>query len=156
MTREVTWANSDGLNVGFGTNVPERIAAGVAEVDGGQKEARLFVDLVNSTLGSTGAKITIPANSIVKNVYAKVGTAGAGGTSIAFGDAGGTGSWITATQGAVANLTAGAAIQAAGAYAYTATEGQLPPKVYAAATDLYVTAVGTFTAGTITFVVEYV
>jgi len=155
MTRAASWTNPDGLVVGFGANDPERMVAGVAEVDGGQKEARLFVDLAKSTLGSTGAKITIPANSLVKRVYAKVGVAGVGGTSIAFGDASGTGSWITATQGATASLTAGVPIPALGAYAYTSTEGQLPPKVYAAATDLYVTAVGTYTAGTVTFVVEY-
>jgi hypothetical protein len=75
---------------------------------------------------------------------------------LAFGDASGTGSWITATQGAVANLTVGVPIQAQGAYAYTSTEGQLPPKAYAAATDVYVTVAGTFTAGTATIYVEYV
>ncbi len=155
MTRASTWTNADGLVVGFGNNFPERNDAGVNEVDGNDKSAQLNITY-QSTFGSTGAKIEIPAGSIVKNVYMKTGTAWAGGTSLAFGDASGTGSWITATQGAVANLTANTPIQAAGAYAYTATEGQLPPKVYASATNLYITAVGTFTAGTATIIVEYV
>ena len=155
MTRKATWSNSDGLIVGFGPNYPERLVEGAVEVDGFDKVATLKITK-DSTFGASGAKITLPANSLVKNVWMKVGTAWVGGTSLAFGDAGGTGSWITATQGATANLTAGVAIQAQGAYAYTATEGQLPPKVYASATDLYVTAVGTFTAGDATIVVEYV
>lgn len=155
MTRKSTWSNPDSLVVGFGPNYPERLVSGFAERDGQTKEARLQVTY-QSTFGSTGAKIAIPANSIVKNVYMKVGTAWVGGTSVAFGDAGSTGGWITASQGATANLTIGANIQAQGAYAYTATEGQLPPKVYAAATDLYITVVGTFTAGTADIVVEYV
>lgn len=155
MTRKATWTNSDGLIVGFGPNYPERGDAGAVEVDGYDKVATLKITK-DSTFGSTGAKITVPAGSLVKNVWMKVGTAWVGGTSLAFGDAGGTGSWITASQGAQASLTAGVAIQAQGAYAYTATEGQLSPKVYASATDLYITAVGTFTAGDATIVVEYV
>ena len=155
MTRASTWTNSDGLVVGFGNNFPERNDAGVNEVDGNDKSAQLNITF-QSTSGASGAKVSIPAGSIVKNVFMKVGTAWVGGTSLAFGDASGTGSWITATQGATANLTASAAIQAQGAYAYTSTEGQLPPKAYAAATDLYITVAGTFTAGTATIVVEYV
>lgn len=155
MTRKSTWSNADGLVVGFGPNTPERNGSGVVDMDGHTKVAQLYITK-DSSFGSTGAKVQIPANSIVKSVHMKVGTAWVGGTSLAFGDAGSTGGWITATQGAQASLTAGAAIQAQGAYAYTATEGQLPGKVYASATDLYITAVGTFTAGTATIVVEYV
>lgn len=156
MTRATTWTNSDGLVVGFGPNYAERTVAGVESRSGDVKEAKLHFTW-ESTMGASGAKITIPANSLVKNVYMKVDTAFAGGTSLAFGDGGSTGGWITATQGALANLTpAGTKIQAQGAYAYTATEGQLPPKVYASATDLYITKVGTFTAGVGTIIVEYV
>lgn len=155
MTRASTWTNADGLIVGFGNNFPERNDAGVNEVDGNDKSAQLNITY-QSTSGASGAKISIPAGSIVKNVYMKVGTAWVGGTSLAFGDATTPAGWITATQGATANLTANAAIQAQGAYAYTATEGQLPPKAYAAATDLYITISGTYTAGTATIYVEYV
>lgn len=155
MTRASTWTNSDGLVVGFGNNIPERNDAGVNEVDGNDKSAQLNITY-QSTSGASGAKVSIPAGSIVKNVYMKVGTAWVGGTSLTFGDATTAAGWITATQAATANLTASAAIQAQGAYAYTSTEGQLPPKVYAAATDLYITIAGTFTAGTATLYVEYV
>jgi hypothetical protein len=155
MTRKATWTNADGLIVGFGPNYPERIDSGVVETDGYDKVASLKITR-ESTFGASGAKVSLPAGSLVKNVFMKVGTAWVGGTSLAFGDAAGTGSWITATQGAAASLTVGVSIQAQGAYAFTATEGQLPPKVYAAATDLYITAVGTFTAGDATIVVEYV
>jgi hypothetical protein len=142
MTRANTWTNADGLIVGFGNNFPERNDAGVNEVDGNDKSAQLNITY-QSTSGASGAKIEIPAGSIVKNVYMKV-------------DATTPAGWITATQGATASLTANAAIQAQGSYAYTSTEGQLPPKAYAAATNLYVTITGTYTAGTATIIVEYV
>ena len=158
MTRATTWANSDGLNVGFGTNVPERILSGDAKDFGGKKVAKIHITY-QSTFGNQaagGAFVTIPANSQVSNVYLKVTTNWAGGTSLAFGDAGGTGSFITATQGAEANLvTTASPITAGGAYLYTSTEGRLPAKVYSAATDLYVTSVGAHTAGEADIYVEY-
>jgi len=156
MTRKSTCSNSDGLVMGYGTTESERNLGAVTTLEGGNvKTARLSVNS-KSTFGASGAKISIPANSLIKTVYMKVGTAWVGGTSLAFGDAGSTGGWVTATQGATASLTLNTPIPALGAYAYTATEGQLPPKVYAAATDLYITAVGTFTAGTADIYVEYV
>lgn len=156
MTRATTWSNPDGLIVGFGPNVPERQAGAViTQKDGDVKTAKLSITFA-STLGSTGANVTVPAGAIVKNVYLKVGTAWVGGTSLAFGDTNGSGSWITATQGATASLTAGVSIQAQGAYAFTATEGQLVPKVYPASLPLFFTVVGTFTAGTADVYVEYV
>lgn len=153
-SRGSSWTNSDGLKVGFGPQFPERLYAGVVETDGGLKEARLQITK-DSTFGSTGAKITIKAGQAVRNVYLKVGTAWVGGTSLAVGDAGNTSGWITAAQGAEANLTAGVQIVSAGAYAQAATPAQLAPKVYAVDTDLYVTSVGTHTAGDATLVVEY-
>lgn len=155
MTRAATWSNPDSLVIGFGPNYPERQAGGVERDKASVKTAKLTITY-QSTFGSTGAKITIPAGSVVKNVYMKIKTNWAGGTSLAFGDTNGTGSWITATQGAEASLvTTNSPIQAQGAYAYTATEGQLPPKPYAAALDLYVTSVGTHTAGEADIYVEY-
>jgi len=156
MTRETSWTNADGLVVGNGGNYPERVVAGVAETDGGQKEARLQLDLAKYAVGAA-ATVAIPTGSIVKNVYMKVSetAASAGAATLAVGD--GTLTWITAAQGAVASIVAGTPIQALGTAAYTATEGQLPPKVYAAGATLTVT-VGTavFTAGKATLVVEYV
>jgi hypothetical protein len=153
MTRKATWTNSDGLVVGYGPNSPERTAAGVLHSDTNQKVAKLHVSF-ESTFGASGAKITIPAGSIVKNVYAKVTTTWAGGTSLTFGDATDADGWIVA--GSFGTPSAGGVIQADGAYAYTATEGQLPPKEYATATDLYLTKVGTYTAGEADVYVEYV
>lgn len=154
MTRKATWSNSDGLVVGFGPNYAERNAAGEVARDGSNvKEARLQITY-QSTFGSTGAKITIPAGSIVKNVYAKVTTTWAGGTSLTFGDATDVdGFWVAGSFG---TPSAGGVIQGDGAYVYTATEGQLPPKEYASETNLYFTATGTYTAGAAEVVVEYV
>lgn len=156
MTRATTWSNSDGLVVGYGPNYPERQDSAVVGQEGSDvKMAKLHITY-QSTLGSLGAKISIPAGSMVRNVYLKTTTNWAGLTSLAFGDAGSTGGWITAIQGAAANLvTTASPIVAQGAYAYTATEGQLPPKAYTAATDLYFTIVGTPTAGESDVYVEY-
>lgn len=155
MTRQATWSNSDNLVVGFGGNYAERNAGGVEGGANMGKVARIQINSA-STFGASGAKFTIPAGSAVHSVVLKVGAAWTGGTSLAFGDAGSTGGFITAAQGATANLTLGAVINAQGAYLYTATEGRLPPKTYAAATDVYFTAVGSFTTGTAELVIEYV
>jgi len=80
----------------------------------------------------------------------------AGGTDVQLGDGTDPDGWISATQGAVANLTAGATVRAGGAYAIgdAATNRGLG-KVYAAADTLDVAFTGTFTAGTATIVVRY-
>lgn len=153
MTRAATWTNSDGLVVGFGKNYPERNDAAFRQM-GETKTAKVSIEGANSTFGASGAKITIPAGSIVKNVYAKVTETWAGGTSITFGDAGDADGFIIAASWGTPS--AGGVIQADGAYVYTATEGALPPKEYAAATDLYFTKVGTYTAGKADVFVEYV
>lgn len=156
MTRKTTWSNPDGLVVGFGPNTTERnLSAVTTQKDGDKKTAKLHIAF-NSTFGAAGAKITLPAGSAVELVYMKITTTWVGGTSLAFGDVGTTGGFITAAQAAEANLTTGVGlINAQGAYAFTATEGQLPPKVYSAATDLFVTSVGTHTAGEADIYVEY-
>lgn len=153
MTRKATWTNSDGLVVGFGPNSPERNEAAFRQ-EGETKTAKVSVDCVNSTFGAAGARVAIPATSIVKNVYAKVTETLVGGTSISFGDAGNVAGWILAAS--IGTPTIGGVIQGDGAYAFTATEGQLSPKEYAAATDLYLTKVGTYTAGKFDLFVEYV
>lgn len=154
MTRATTWSNSDNLVVGFGPNYAERIAGGVEGNGNSQKVGRVQITF-QSTTGASGAKFTVPAGSVVHAVKLIVGTQWVGGTSIAVGDGGSTGGYITAAQGATANLTAGAVLNSQGAYLYTATEGRLPPKTYAAAGDIYFTVVGTYTAGTAELFVEY-
>ena len=152
MTRASSWTNADGLVVGFGANIPERNVAGVYEHDGVVKEAHLAI-----TYQSSGAVIDIPAGSAVLDVVLKVGTAWAGGTKVELGDGSDADGWVSATQGAVANLTAGATIVAGGAYAIgdAATNRGLG-KVYASADTLDVAITGTFTAGTATIVVRYI
>jgi hypothetical protein len=152
MTRQSTWTNADGLVVGFGPNIPERNVAGVYETDGAVKEAVLQL-----TYQSSGAVIPVPAGSAVLDVVLTVGTAWASGTKVEIGDASDADGWISATQGATANLTAGAEIVAGGAYAIgdAATNKGLA-KVYAAATNLTATITGTFTTGTATVLVRYI
>lgn len=152
MTRKSTWTNADGLVVGFGPNYPERNEAGVLETDGVMKEARLAI-----TYESSSATVAIPAGSVVMDVVMKVGTAWAGGTDVQIGDGSDADGWISATQGAVANLTAGATVRAAGAYAIgdAATNRGLG-KVYASADTLDVAFTGTFTAGTADIFVRYI
>jgi hypothetical protein len=153
MTRKSTWTNADGLVVGFGPNYPERNVAGVYDTDGAIKEAVLAI-----TYQSSGAKVALPAGSIVVGVHMDVGAAWVGGTKVEIGDASDADGWVSATQGATANLTAGAAIRAGGAYAVgtTDTSAQALGKVYASATDVTATLTGTFTAGTATVVVRYI
>lgn len=152
MTRKSTWTNADGLVVGFGPNFAERNVSGVLETDGVVKEARLAI-----TFQSSGANIDLPAGSVVQDVVVKVGTAWVGGTDVQLGDGTDADGWISATQGATANLTAGATIRAAGAYAIgdAATNRGLG-KVYASADTLDVAFTGTFTAGTADVFVRYI
>ena len=152
MTRKSTWTNADGLVVGFGPNYPERNVAGVIETDGVVKEARLAI-----TYQSSGATVALPAGSVVLDVVMKVGTAWLGGTKVEIGDGDDADGWISATQGATANLTAGATIRAAGDYAIgdAATNKGLG-KVYASADTLDVAITGSYTAGTADVFVRYI
>jgi len=152
MTRKSTWTNADGLVVGFGPNYPERNVAGVIETDGVVKEARLAI-----TYQSSGATVALPAGSVVLDVVMKVGTAWLGGTKVEIGDGDDADGWISATQGATANLTVGATIRAAGDYAIgdAATNKGLG-KVYASADTLDVAITGSYTAGTADVFVRYI
>lgn len=148
MTRSATWTNSDGLVVGFGQEIFEREAAGEICREGREVQVGLDITYL-STLGSSGAKITIPAKSLVTSVYFKVGDAWTGGTSLTFGDATDPDGFMTAAGiGAQAALTAGKFANEDGAYT--------TPKEYASATDLYFTGSGTWTAGTMQVLVTYI
>jgi hypothetical protein len=153
MTRQTTWTNADGLVVGFGPNYPERNVAGIIETDGVVKEARLAI-----TYESSGAGISLPAGSVVLDVLVKVGTAWVGGTKVEVGDGSDADGWVSATQGASANLTAGATVRAGGAYAIGATDGTAKAlgKVYATADTLDVAITGAYTAGDADVFVRYI
>jgi hypothetical protein len=153
MTRKSSWTNSDGLVVGFGPNYPERHEGGVLNFEGPYKVLSAQI-----TYQSTPASVTlpVPAGSAVKSVYLIVGSAWVGGTDIQVGDGTDPDGFISATQGAVANLLAGAMIRASGAYAIgDAATNRALDKTYAAADNIDVAFTGTFTAGTATVYVEY-
>lgn len=153
MTRATTWTNADGLVVGFGPNEPERNVSGVFETDGIVKEARLAI-----TFQSSGAAVAIPAGSVVTDVVVKVGTAWVGGTKVEVGDGSDADGWVSAAQGATANLTAGATVRAGGAYAVGGTDATAKAlgKVYATADTLDVAITGSYTAGTADVIVRYI
>jgi hypothetical protein len=153
MTHKTEFLNADGLVQGYGPNFAERQAAAVVQDAVNVKVAKVQIDLANSTFGSAGARIAIPAGSIVKNVYAKITETHVGGTSLTFGDAVDPDGWVLAASWGLP--VSGDVIQADGAYAVSAG-AQVPPKEYAVATDLYFTKVGTYTAGKADVYVEYV
>lgn len=153
-SRGATWTNSDGLVVGFGPQYPERLYSGDAKRVGTGREIRVQVTY-QSTFGASGAKASIPANSNVKNVYFKVGTAWTGGTSLSVGDTNGAAGFLTTTALAQASMTASKIIQADGTYAVGNNAANMGiPKNYATALDVYFTSVGTWTAGDGVLVIE--
>lgn len=165
MTRAATWSNSDGLTVGFGRNFPERQAGGVAKTFGTLKEARLQVSYL-STFGASGAKISLPANSMVHKVWFESTTDWTSSDSgtLSVGDTDGTDDvdgWITATELTATNMAAGSVHKADGVYAVgddggaADTDNQAVPQVRATACDIYFTKANNFTAGTGVLVVQY-
>lgn len=149
MTRKATWSNSDGLVIGFGANTPERSAAGTKKDVGGVKEATIFFDYTQVNTSASGSiNWTAPAGTNVVGVALDVEVAFLGGTSLEFGDATDTDGFITASQGATANLTAGAHIVGSGVYTKGATDAVAQEfKSYASATVLSLLRAGTFTQG---------
>lgn len=150
MTRKSTWTNADGLVVGFGPNTPE-VAGAVAEGEGAIKTAYVTFDYK-----STGVNIPLPAGAAVVGVVLTVGAAWLGGTKVEVGDGSSAVGFVTAAQGATANLTAGASIVGAGAYTKGATDtGAQVFKTYATADTVDVAITGAFTAGSGTLAVSY-
>ena len=151
-----TEINADGLAVRYGPYASENLIAGDYEVDG--KLGELVVDFDYTTVGQVGYLLNrsdnglIPAGSVIKDVVLTVGTAWAGGTSLAldFVDSAGP-TTPSAGMAAVltANLTAGSVHVGAGA----AVGASIP----SANSDIAVktTAAGTFTAGTGRAVVRF-
>ena len=158
MARKNTWSNADGLVVGFGPNTPEKYAQ-TTEVDNAPVKAavvRFDYTQVN-TAASGSINWTAPAGSTVIAVELVVDQAWVGGTTLEFGDASDTDGFITTTQGATANLTAGAKIVGAGLYTKGGTDTTAQEfKVYASATVTSVLRVGTYTAGSATLKISYI
>lgn len=152
MARASTWSNSDGLVVGYGRNTPEKVGAVAKEYGGVIKTAAVTFDYL-----TTGVNIPIPAGGQVVGVELRVGKAWTGGTTLEVGDGTDPDGFLTAAQGAVANLTAGASLKAAGVFMLGATDVVAREfKTYAAADTIDVAYTGTFTAGTATLVVAYI
>ena len=158
MTRASTWTNSDGLVVGFGRNTPE-LAGGytVANVVGSKVSAVHFS--YKDINAASAISAPVPAGSRVLSVRVKVHDAWAGAANaLIVGDGSTTNGYITTTNGAVANLTAGASIVPDGVYAFATTDTTAPElKVYASADTIDVDSADTdWTAGTATLEVVYI
>lgn len=158
MARKSTWSNADGLVVGFGPNTPERGAQTTEDDVNGVKTAVVRFDYTQvNTAASGSVNWSAPAGANVVAVELVVDTAWVGGTSLEFGDASDTDGFITTTQGATANLTAGAKIVGNGLYTKGATDtGAQEFKAYAAATTCSVLRVGTYTAGSAVLKISYI
>jgi len=176
---QAKWTNADGLQVPFPNyykdegNFVNRFTP--VKTFGVIKQAEAFLDLARAPAGTqypadlnndgtndgfSTADFYLPAYSSVLRVTLVVQEAAAGGTSITIGTYGLTGtaisatSLVTATEGVLANLdTLGARVYGAGALVSTAVE-----TASVGAADAYVTFVtaGTFTAGKIKVVIEYI
>lgn len=162
------WQNSDGLTVKFGTEKPLNKQYGGSVTSYGSRKVLTYrfdytnlpsftTDLNNdgTNNGFSLQDVGVPAGASIESVKLKIGTAWTSGTSLAVGsyqldgtviDADG---YITATQGATANLTTGALITGTGA-----DIGEHPHATEAAYT--VVAAVGTFTTGDAVLVVDYI
>lgn len=175
-----TWYNADGLFVRFPNYYrdPANKANRLANVKtfGTVEQLEVIVDLTQIPTGTTSFSTDrnndgtadgfndgdprIPANSAITNVRMVTIVAAAGGTSFTVGtysQAGATisaNSLVTATAGAVANFAA-AGSKTAGDGALTATT---VGTAGVGTTNAYVgiTTSGTFTAGQILLIVEYV
>lgn len=162
------WTNADGLNIKFGTDRGVNFQYGGQVVTAGAKEQLVFefdyttLPSFTSDLNNDGTKngftiqdASIPAGATIVSAELKVDTAWASGTDLTVGtyqvdgtviDADG---FITAANGAVANLLAGALITGSGADIAT---------LASAANDAYVVvaANGTFTAGSGKLIITYI
>lgn len=158
MTRASTWTNSDGLVVGFGRNTPE-LSGGITQKNvTGAKVSAVHFDYRDINANSA-ISAPVPAGSRVLSVRLQVHTAWAGAANaLIVGDGGATNGYITTTNGAVANLTAGASIVPDGVYAFATTDTTAPElKVYSTADTIDVDSADTdWTAGTATLEVVYI
>ena len=153
-----SWTNSDGLVVKFGPDRHLDSRPGVIRTNDPVETMEIpftYDNLPGAVSGDYGI-VNIPAGAYLVEAYIEVGTAFAGGTSLAIGTQQNDGTEIDAdgiftdVELALANLTVGAVIPAAG--------GADVGTVIDAAHDAYVVvaATGTFTAGTAKLVIKYI
>lgn len=153
--RGSSWTNSDGLVVGFGTN-KAAVEGTVASNDNGEGGFKV-ASVTFSYKDAASANVPVPAGARVHDVALVVDVAFAGGTALTVGDGTTADGFITATPGALANLTAGKVIRGDGVYLFGATDLVASEvKVYSSADTIDVAVSGTFTAGVATLVVTYI
>lgn len=149
----------DSVVVGFGPRKP--VVEGSVHKNyggkGGVKSASTVFTFRDAMVAAANVNVPVPAGSHIISVTLQVESAFLGGTSLTVGDGSSATGFIDATQGAVANLTAGALLTGTGAYSKGGTDTTAQEfKLYASADTIDVTANGTFTAGKATLTVNYV
>ena len=133
MTRATSWANSDGLSVGFGPNVPHRVGSTElnpsGEVAGGVKVASVWFDFNGMNQSTTGharaVNVPVPAGARILNVRVLVGTAwtSTGTNTAEIGLTGGdVDLFMTTTVLTTASFTAGAVLNGDGVGLFGATD----------------------------------
>jgi transcription elongation factor Elf1 len=156
LNRGSTWTNADGLVIGFGPNKPVKEGA-VQKNDGNGVKTQAVIFTYDDM---SDVNVALPAGSKVVDVYIDVIDAFADGTSLEVGDGSDADGFITATEGAVAELTAGKRVMAQGVYTHDNTaDGDVTAyemKEYASADTIDLTVTGTFTAGKAALVVLYI
>lgn len=151
-----TWDNFDGLKVKFGLERAEINPKGMNAVQAAQ-HMTVSIDLTDDNLQSASVSEWdgfIPAGSYITKASLIVKTAAAGGTSIDIGLAEQDGSVIDADGIDVGVLTAAMAANKA-----VDCDGALVggvDTIGAANAVVYITKTGTFTAGELDLVIEYV
>jgi len=165
--RGASWTNSDSLVVGFGPQFPVREGSNAKNYGGvgGAKVASVVFDYKDMNACTTGGvvNVPVPAGSKVLDVRVVIGTAwtSTGTNTFEVGLTGGdVDGYITTTVGTIANMTAGAVLNADGVFTYDdsadgdATAAEL--KAFASADTIdIVTAMSDWTAGNATLVVTY-
>lgn len=151
--RDSVWKNVDGLEVGFGRRDTKNQEAGSIEVKGQVRQVELEIYSDKSATTASVKNAVIPVGAVIVGATLQVSTAFAGGTSVQVGSISTDGTvidtdaFITPAAGAVANLTAGAVLEGAGAAVGTTVTHP---------TNITYTLTGTFTAGRGTLLVEYI
>ena len=166
--RATSWSNPDGLVIGYGTNQPAQAGAPAKTFGGvgGVKVAAVTFDFKDMNECTTGGvvNVPVPAGSRVLDVRMVIGKAwtSTGVNTFEVGLTGGdVDGYITTTVGTIANMTAGAVLNADGVFSYDDTaDGDVTAavlKVIATADAIdIVTGMSEWTAGTATLVVSYV
>lgn len=152
--RDAVWKNADGLEVGFGRSNTKNLQAGSIEVKGQVRQLELEVYFDEANTGASAKNAVLPVGAVVLSATVYVKQAFVGGTALNVGTIKNDGSGaaatalVTATESAVANLTAGAVIKGAGAL-IGATVATDPVQITCAPT-------GSHTAGRATVLIEYI